>query len=359
MKKLVISTFFVMQVVFSFAQTATGISGKVVDSKTQRPLQNVVASIQNSVLTALTDGTGAFVFKDVPAGTQTLQIKSTGYKDQLLVVEVTKGKMLDLGVIVFEEDITSEQQLSLVTITENDLGDDNSGSESTSGLLQATRDTYQQAAEYMGTVSQKMQSQTQALTLRGSVQVVCEFFKYAVYSIFFQRGVCDDKQFTTVSKYGVQLKLLENPDVVEYIDKTLSQCADWMEQGRVKKFVVCLSDARTGEQLEHWEFNIETDPTATAKSVSTKSQADIRNEIRLLMMQICASNSFLPPSNNCATFDILTHLDKDADCPDNWVETKDKKIENAQVVKLRDFSTKLHKIDAAVRFKEEDGDLFN
>ena len=44
---------------------------------------------------------------------------------------------MDLGVVVLEEDITSEQQLSLVTITENDLGDDNSGSESTSGLLQA------------------------------------------------------------------------------------------------------------------------------------------------------------------------------------------------------------------------------
>ena len=148
MKKLVISTLFVMQVLFSFAQTATGISGIVVDSKTQRPLQNVVASIQNTVLTTLTDGTGAFVFKDVPAGSQMVQIKSSGYKDQLLVVEVTKGKMLDLGVIVFEEDITSEQQLSLVTITENDLGDDNSGSESTSGLLQATRDTYQQAAAF-------------------------------------------------------------------------------------------------------------------------------------------------------------------------------------------------------------------
>ncbi|MGV3695974.1 carboxypeptidase-like regulatory domain-containing protein [Flavobacterium sp.] len=148
MKKLVISTLFVMQVLFSFAQTATGISGKVVDSKTQKPLQNVVASIQNTVLTTLTDGTGAFIFKDVPTGSQMLQIKSTGYKDQLLTVEVTAGKMLDLGLIVFEEDITSEQQLSLVTITENDLGDDNSGSESTSGLLQATRDTYQQAAAF-------------------------------------------------------------------------------------------------------------------------------------------------------------------------------------------------------------------
>ncbi|RKS00989.1 MULTISPECIES: TonB-dependent receptor [unclassified Flavobacterium] len=148
MKKLVISTLFVMQVFFVFAQTTTGITGKVVDSKTQKPLQNVVASIQNTVLTTLTDGTGAFIFKDVPKGSQLVQIKSAGYKDQLLVVEVETGKLVDLGVIVFEEDITSEQQLSLVTITENDLGDDNSGSESTSGLLQATRDVYQQSAAF-------------------------------------------------------------------------------------------------------------------------------------------------------------------------------------------------------------------
>ncbi|WP_333876725.1 carboxypeptidase-like regulatory domain-containing protein [Flavobacterium sp.] len=149
MKKLVISTLFVMQVFFVFAQTATtGITGKVVDSKTQKPLQNVVASIENTSLTALTNAAGVFVFNEVPQGSQLLQIKSTGYKDQLLSVDVIAGKMLDLGIIVFEEDITSEQQLSLVTITENDLGDDNSGSESTSGLLQASRDVYQQAAAF-------------------------------------------------------------------------------------------------------------------------------------------------------------------------------------------------------------------
>jgi hypothetical protein len=137
-----------MQVFFVFAQTTAGITGKVVDSKTQKPLQNVVASIENTSFTALTDATGVFVFKEVPSGSQLLQIKSAGYKDQLLSVEVEAGKVLDLGVIVFEEDVTSEQQLSLVTITENDLGDDNSGSESTSGLLQASRDVYQQAAAF-------------------------------------------------------------------------------------------------------------------------------------------------------------------------------------------------------------------
>jgi hypothetical protein len=148
MKKLVFSTLLVMQVLFSFAQTTTGVTGKVVDSKTQKPLQNVVASIQNTSLTVLTDALGVFTFKDAPKGSQLLQIKTAGYKDQLLAVEVQEGKTLDLGILVMEEDVTSEQQLSLVTITDNDLEDDNSGSENTSGLLQASRDVFQQTAAF-------------------------------------------------------------------------------------------------------------------------------------------------------------------------------------------------------------------
>ena len=148
MKKLVINAFFVMQVLFVFAQTGTGISGKVVDSKTQKPLQGVVASIQNTNLTQITDGIGKFIIPDVPIGKQLLQIRTQGYKDQLLQIEIISEKMLDLGVVVLEEDITQEQQLSLITITENDLGDDNSGSENTAGLLQASRDAFQQVAAF-------------------------------------------------------------------------------------------------------------------------------------------------------------------------------------------------------------------
>ena len=148
MKKLVISTLFVMQVVFVFAQSATGVSGKVVDSKTQKALQNVVVAILNSNLTVLTDGTGKFVFNDVTPGNQLLQIKTQGYEDQLLQVEIISGKILDLGTVILSEDQTQEQQLSLITITENDLGDDNSGSESTAGLLQASRDAFQQSAAF-------------------------------------------------------------------------------------------------------------------------------------------------------------------------------------------------------------------
>lgn len=148
MKKLVISILFVMQVVFAFAQQGTLIKGKVVDAKTQKAMQNVVATLQNTTQTALTNSDGIFVFQSAPVGSHLLEINSTGYSRQILSIEVVEGQPLDVGLVVLEEDQTQEQQLSLITITENDLGDDNSGSESTAGLLQASRDAFQQSAAF-------------------------------------------------------------------------------------------------------------------------------------------------------------------------------------------------------------------
>jgi hypothetical protein len=148
MKKLVFSIFFVIQTAVVLAQSGTGFTGRVVDSKTQKALANVVAEIQNTSLTEFSDATGRFTFKEVATGSQLLRVKSVGYKDQLLAIDVEEGKILDLGILVLEVDITEEQQLSLITIVENDLGDDNSGSENTAGLLQASRDSFQQAAAF-------------------------------------------------------------------------------------------------------------------------------------------------------------------------------------------------------------------
>ena len=46
MKKLVLSTLLVLQAVFVFAQQNPALKGKVIDAKSQKPLQNVVATIQ-------------------------------------------------------------------------------------------------------------------------------------------------------------------------------------------------------------------------------------------------------------------------------------------------------------------------
>ena len=56
MKKLFISTLFILQVFFGFSQT-TGLKGKVVDSKTQKPLADVLASLQNTSFTTVSEVT--------------------------------------------------------------------------------------------------------------------------------------------------------------------------------------------------------------------------------------------------------------------------------------------------------------
>lgn len=148
MRKLVICALFCLQSLITLAQAPGGITGKVVDAKTQKPMLTAVATVLNTNLTVVTDENGVFTFKDVAVGEQLLQVKSTGFKDQLIPVVITDGATIDVGTVVMEEDITSEQQLSLITITESDLGDDNSGSETTAGLLQATRDAFQQSAAF-------------------------------------------------------------------------------------------------------------------------------------------------------------------------------------------------------------------
>ena len=148
MKKLLFILLFVLQAMFVFAQQATTLKGVVVDSKTQKPLRNVVATIQSSGQSAITAADGSFEFKNIPSGNQMLIIKSFGFIEKNYPIEANNQEVVDMGILVLEEDMTAEQQLSLVTLTENDLSDDNSGSESTSGLLQASRDVYQQTAAF-------------------------------------------------------------------------------------------------------------------------------------------------------------------------------------------------------------------
>ncbi|WP_396180733.1 TonB-dependent receptor, partial [Flavobacterium sp.] len=95
-----------------------------------------------------TNSLGEFQISGISDGNQILVISVDGYNTQNFAIEVVANQTLDVGLLFLDEDITSEQQLSLVTITENDLGDDNSGSESTAGLLQSSRDAYQQAAAF-------------------------------------------------------------------------------------------------------------------------------------------------------------------------------------------------------------------
>ncbi len=147
MKKIILIALLLMQSMVILAQNS-GVRGKVIDSKTQKSLSNVITSIANTNLMQVTDKDGKFVFKDVALGNQVLQVKTQGYRDQLYKIEIEKGKIIDVGVIVMDEDVTIEQQLANVTISDTELNDEGSGSENTASLLQSSRDAFLQAAAF-------------------------------------------------------------------------------------------------------------------------------------------------------------------------------------------------------------------
>lgn len=121
--------------------------GKVTDAKTLEPIAGAVATLQSSGQAASTNPDGIFVLERVPEGEHMLAIAYNGYVTQTFSLGITGGRPLDLGTILLEEDITTEQQLGLITLTESDLAD-SGGSENTAGLLQASRDAFQQAAAF-------------------------------------------------------------------------------------------------------------------------------------------------------------------------------------------------------------------
>ena len=148
MKKLYFTIFFIVQIAIGTAQNKSGFFGKIIEAKTQNPLGFVVVSIQNTTLMQITKIDGQFSFDDVPSGNILLLVRSQGYKDALYPVEITEGERIDLGTISLEEDQTLEQQSSIITLVESDFSDENSSSESTSGLLQSSRDAFLQSAAF-------------------------------------------------------------------------------------------------------------------------------------------------------------------------------------------------------------------
>ncbi len=130
------------------AQNQVRIIAKVLDSKTLKPLVGVVVSIQNTSYTQLSNSDGIVVFESIPAADYLILFHSQGYKDALFPVSTQNSLEVDLGTIVLELDQITDQQVALIQLLEDDLTDDSSSSETTSGLLQSSKDAFQQAAAF-------------------------------------------------------------------------------------------------------------------------------------------------------------------------------------------------------------------
>ncbi|MBU3011074.1 TonB-dependent receptor [Polaribacter vadi] len=123
------------------------VKGVVADSDSENPLASVLVSVINTNYNQETGSDGVFVIESIPNGTYILEVKLLGYETQNFPIELN-GKTIDLGSILLYKDITVDQDLSLITITDDELNDDASAADNISGLLQASRDLYLRTAAY-------------------------------------------------------------------------------------------------------------------------------------------------------------------------------------------------------------------
>ncbi len=148
MRKKYLIFFILLPFSKAFAQEETTFFGIVIDAKTQNPIENVVVSIQNSSLTQLTSKNGKFELYSTIKDEQLLLIHSQGYKDLLLKLEPNFGFKVNLGILQLEDNFSDETPAALITLLESDLSDDNGSTESTSGLLQSSKDAFMQASAF-------------------------------------------------------------------------------------------------------------------------------------------------------------------------------------------------------------------
>ncbi|KAI9143308.1 mitotic spindle checkpoint component mad2 [Paraphysoderma sedebokerense] len=201
------------------------------------------------------------------------------------------------------------------------------------------------------------------ITLQGSIKIVVEFFEYSINSILFQRGLYPPEDFKMVKKYGLNMLVSTDERLQAYLQQILTQLESWLAARKVSKLVMAMKTKETREVVERWQFDIklmndkegnkEKENKGSAPA-GKKDEKEIHSEIQAIIRQITASVTFLPVLEEPCTFNILVYTDKDAEVPTTWVDSDPHYIKNSEQVRLRSFSTNVHKVDALVSYRLED-----
>jgi mitotic spindle assembly checkpoint protein MAD2 len=155
--------------------------------------------------------------------------------------------------------------------------------------------------------------------------------------------------------------------LLRYLNNVQKQVSQWLWAGCIQRLVVVVQGVDSLETLERWQFNIIVEgeggsenqtPNVPLPVKGRKSIKEIHNEIQAIIRQITASVTFLPLLQESCTFDLLVYTDKDAEAPQKWADSDPCYILNSAEVKLRSFTTSVHKIDSMVAYKvAEDWEL--
>ncbi|KAI4465419.1 mitotic spindle assembly checkpoint protein mad2 [Holotrichia oblita] len=132
--------------------------------------------------------------------------------------------------------------------------------------------------------------------------------------------------------------------------------SEWLVQRIVNKVALVITNVKTLEVMERWDFNVQYEGNIHQGNdqVSDKPLKQIRNEIRDVMKQIASSVAYLPLLDCLCSFDIQIYTKSDVVLPNEWADAEPANVKNAQSVKMRSFSTNIHKMETVVTYKNDD-----
>jgi hypothetical protein len=149
MRKFIITMLFVMSsVLVTSAQSIGIVKGNVSDSDTSTPIVGVEVTVDGTTIKESTDNSGSFVLQNVPSGNQLITIVIQGYETQNFPVTVVENDTVDLGAVLLYKDAVFQEDLSVISLTDDQLSEDDGGADNTAGLLQASRDVFSSTAAY-------------------------------------------------------------------------------------------------------------------------------------------------------------------------------------------------------------------
>lgn len=142
---------FLLLLMSNFSSSSqTILKGIVVDAASYGTIENAEIVIEGSTLKTTTDSEGKFNFtqEKLPMGEQILQIVKPGYVVLRYPVIISEG-VKDLGIIPIQIDPFREQALmGIISLSDNELNEDDGSVVNISGLLQASRDVFLNAAAF-------------------------------------------------------------------------------------------------------------------------------------------------------------------------------------------------------------------
>ena len=146
MKKIVMATCLLLA---SFLEVngQSNVKGIVLDNDSEKPLEGVFVKVKNTNKSQTTDLNGNFLIKNFQTGTYILEIKFTGYETQNIPIEISTEN-LDFGTILLHKDVSEIEDLSLITLTDDELNDDANSADNISGLLQSSLDVFLRTAAF-------------------------------------------------------------------------------------------------------------------------------------------------------------------------------------------------------------------